>query len=331
MRALIVKTSSLGDIIHTLPALTDAAHAFSDIRFDWVAEKGFAEIPSWHAQVERVIPVSWRKWRKNLKASWQSGEMREFYQALRHTTYDQVIDAQGLLKSAVIARMAKGKQYSGLDSHSARERLASLFYQQKHFASWQLHAVTRARQLFAKALGYEVPEGMPDYGIRQHFPVTTQQTPHVIFFHGTTRDDKEWPVPHWIELAKYCTAAGYQVLLPWGNEVEQKRAETIAAASIGTKVLPKTSLQELAILLSQASAVLAVDTGLGHLAAALNVPTVSLYGPTDPSLIGACGQNQLHICAPGEAGKGVLSELTAEKVWENFEKMLGPVRRYAEI
>lgn len=322
MHILVVKTSSLGDIIHTLPALTDAAHAFPDIRFDWVAEKGFAEIPSWHEQVDRVIPVSWRKWRKNLGAAWQSGEIQDFYRALRQTKYDKIIDAQGLLKSAIIARLAKGERY-GLDVHSARETLASLFYQQKHAVPTLQHAVTRMRQLFAKVLGYQIREGMPDYGIRHHFSSVVQpHSPHVIFFHGTTRDDKEWPVSHWMVLAKHCHDAGYEVLLPWGNEREKKRAEEIATASVSAKVLPRTSLGELAGLLAQAKAVLSVDTGLGHLAAALNVPTLSMYGPTDPSHIGAYGENQVHLCAPGQEGKGVLSELTPEGVWGEFRALL---------
>jgi heptosyltransferase-1 len=319
MRVLIIKTSSLGDIIHTLPALTDAAHAFPDVRFDWVAEKGFAEIPSWHTQVDKVVPVSWRKWRKNLMASWRSEEIQDFYQALRKTRYDKIIDAQGLLKSAIITVLARGDERCGLDMHSAREVLAPLFYQQRYPVALQQHAVTRTRQLFAKGLGYEVPEGLPDYGIRHHFSSATQSnSPYVIFFHGTTRDDKEWPVPHWIALSKHCNDAGYDVLLPWGNEREKNRAEEIAAASTNAKVLPKTSLGELAALLAQAKAVLSVDTGLGHLAAALNVPTVSMYGPTDPGRIGAYGENQVHLCAPGETGKGVLAELTCERVWETF-------------
>jgi heptosyltransferase-1 len=322
MKILIIKTSSLGDIIHTLPALTDAALAIEGVRFDWVAEKGFAEIPSWHAQVDKVIPISWRKWRKNLRSSWKAKEIQHFYQELRTTQYDKVIDLQGLVKSAVISFIAKGER-CGLDFQSARESLASLFYQRKHQVNFQQHAVVRTRELMAKALGYALPDSVANYGILQHFPrvdLTDKNT--VIFFHGTTRDDKEWPTSHWIALAKYCAQMDLKVLLPWGNEREKQRAEEIAQAASNAEVLPKLSLTKLAQKLSQAKASLAVDTGLGHLAAALNVPTLSLYGSTDPKHIGACGENQTHLCAPGQPGKGVLSELLPEAVWQRFEEVL---------
>ncbi|GAF69677.1 unnamed protein product, partial [marine sediment metagenome] len=152
MKILVVKTSSLGDVIHALPALTDAAHAIPNISFDWVVEKSFSEIPSWHLQVNKVIPVSWRKWRKNMRESWKSGEIQHFYHDLRDSHYDKIIDAQGLMKSAIMACMAKGIK-CGLDYKSAREPLASLFYQHRHKVDYQQHAVTRSRQLFAKALG----------------------------------------------------------------------------------------------------------------------------------------------------------------------------------
>lgn len=322
MKILVVKTSSLGDIIHALPALTDAANAIPDLSFDWVAEKGFSEIPSWHSQVNKVIPVSWRKWRKNLSASWKSREIQDFHHELRDTQYDKIIDAQGLIKSAVMAYMARG-QRCGLDYASAREKLASLFYQCRHRVDYQQHAVTRCRQLFAKTLAYDMPEGMPDYGILHHFSSFAQQDNNdVMFFHGTTRDDKEWPVSHWIALAKYCADSNLNVLLPWGNDREKQRATEIAAVCNNAKVLPKMSLGELAKQLAQVKAAVAVDTGLGHLAAALNVPTLSIYGPTDPKHIGACGENQIHLCAPGDPGKGILAELMPAIAWKEFEKML---------
>lgn len=322
MKILIVKTSSLGDIIHTLPALTDAAHFMPEIHFDWVAEKSFAQIPAWHPKVNKVIPVSWRRWRKHLLTYWQKGELQSFYHDLRSTTYDKIIDAQGLVKSAIMAKMAKG-EHCGLDFESARETLAACFYQKRYQVIFRQHAVVRTRQLFAKVLGYDVPEGMPDYGILHHFPQpTVKHLKDIIFFHGTTWETKKWPEAYWIKLAQYCVASGFRVLLPWGNEEEHQRAQHIFAAEKGAEVLPKLSLGELAELLTQSTAAVAVDTGLGHLAAALNVPTLSLYGPTHPEQIGACGENQFHLSAPGEVGKGVLAELLPDVVWEQFQAIL---------
>ncbi len=303
MRVLIVKTSSMGDVIHTLPALTDARRARPGIEFDWVVEESFAEIPSWHPAVARVIPVAIRRWRKNLVESWHSHEWKQFRADLQRYHYDLVIDAQGLLKSAWITRFVKAPAV-GLDRHSVREPLASLVYRHKYTVPKTMHAVERTRSLFAQALGYELPKGengeplKGDYGIDPHrFYGSTQESPNVVFLHATTRDDKHYPEPYWKRLAQTLTAEGYRVRLPWGAEHERARARRIADGIKGVEVLPRLNLQGVASVLAQASAVVAVDTGLGHLSAALNVPTISLYGPTSPALVGAYGENQIHLCA----------------------------------
>jgi heptosyltransferase-1 len=316
MKILVVKTTSLGDVIHTLPALTDAARHYPDIRFDWVVEEGFAEIPKWHPCVNQVIPVAWRRWRKNLLQAWRAKQLQEFYAALRGTQYDKVIDAQSLLKSALIARSAKGIHY-GLDYYSARESLASLLYQQHCTVIFEQHAVTRARQLFAQALGYVNPTDKPDYAIRAHFDLANNhERKNILFAHGTTWETKEWPESSWIDLAKQCTSSGLYVQIPWGNENEKARAERIAASNASIEVLPKTSLLTLAHLLLQAKGVIAVDTGIGHLAAALSVPTVSLYGPTDPAQIGACGDNQIHLRKTSH-----MADVSVNAVWEALTRL----------
>lgn len=319
-KVLVVKTSSLGDVIHTLPALSDAARVYPSISFDWLVEQGFSEIPSWHPQVARVIPVAWRRWRKNLWRAWRDGEIQQWYKNLRAERYDAVIDAQGLLKSALMARIAVGA-HCGLDFSSARESMAALFYQRRYPVIFQQHAVTRARQLFAHALNYPCPDSAPDYAIRAHFPLDVGKGNTILLVHGTTWTTKEWPEPQWIGLAKHCVAAGFTVQLPWGNAVEKARAERIAAADPGIEVLPKTSLSDLAQLLLNAKAVVAVDTGIGHLAAALSVPTLSLYGPTDPEQIGARGDHQIHLRKIND-----LPGLTVEEVWEGLQPLLGSLK-----
>ena len=169
MRVLIVKTSSMGDVLHTLPALTDAMRAIPGIRFDWVVEEGFAQIPSWHEAVDRVIPVAIRRWRKAWFSAPIKAERKAFRDAVQSVKYDAIIDAQGLVKSAaLVIRLAHGIKH-GMDWQTAREPLASLFYNRRHHIAKQQHAVERTRELFAKSLGYAKPESQGDYAIAQHF------------------------------------------------------------------------------------------------------------------------------------------------------------------
>jgi len=307
MRVLIVKTSSLGDIIHTLPALTDAARAIPGIRFDWVVEEAFAEIPTWHPAVDRVIPVAIRRWRKAPVKAWLSGEWRRCTRALGATRYDATIDAQGLLKSAFLTRYTS-RPVHGLDRGCVREPLASRFYTHRHAVAPGQHAVERVRGLFAKALGYPLPEGPGDYGLdpaRVHADSAAPGAgaPYLLFLHGTTWVTKHWPEPYWRQLVERAVAAGWKVRLPWGNAAELARAQRLAADLPGVTILPRLKLAGIAAEVAGATACVAVDTGLGHLAAAFGVPTVSLFGPTDPGYTGAWGANQVHLasnfhCAP---------------------------------
>ncbi|WP_238739096.1 lipopolysaccharide heptosyltransferase I [Pseudomonas putida] len=302
MRVLIIKTSSLGDVIHTLPALTDAAHAIPGIRFDWVVEEGFAEIPSWHPAVDQVIPVAIRRWRKNLWQTIKSGEWKAFKQRVRERKYDLVIDAQGLVKSAWLTRYVKAP-VAGLDRYSAREGWASRFYDRLLSVATGQHAVERVRQLFAMALAYDLPEGIGNYGLDLDRLQLPPAAPYVVFLHGTTWATKHWPEAYWRELAERMGRRKLEVRLPWGNPAEKARAERIAQGLNNCQVLPKLNLAGVARVLAAAKACVAVDTGLGHLAAALDVPTLSLFGPTNPGLTGAYGRTQIHQasdwpCAP---------------------------------
>lgn len=303
MRVLIVKMSSLGDVIHTLPALTDAMHAVPGIRFDWVVEPSFQGVPVLHPAVDRVIPAPLRAWRKRPFSRETARQFPAFCKMLRAQQYDAVIDAQGLLKSALITRLCRGPRF-GLDRHSAREPVAAFFYRHRISVPRQQHAIDRVRQLFSEALGFVLPETAPDYGIdRARIPAFFQPGKYLIFFHGTTWETKHWPEGHWRMLAKRAVQHGFEVRLPWGNAAERSRAERIAAECEGVSVLPALDLAAMASVLAGAQGVVSVDTGLGHLAAALGVPGVSLYGPTSPGLSGAVGTSQIHqladfVCAP---------------------------------
>lgn len=304
MRVLVIKTSSMGDVIHTLPALTDASRALPGIRFDWVVEENFAEIPAWHPAVAQVIPVAVRRWRKQPVRMLFGGEWRAFTRRLRQTRYDAVIDAQGLLKSALLTRYARAPVH-GLDRHSAREPLASLFYQHRHAVPWGRHAVERVRDLFAQSLGYNLSSEASDYGLDRGrlAPTSGATPPYLVFLHGTTWPTKHWPERYWRELTELAVASGWEVRLPWGNDAEKARARRLADGLDRVRVLPRMNLAGIAAELAGARACVAVDTGLGHLAAAFAVPTLSLFGPTNPAYTGAWGSHQVHLvsnfpCAP---------------------------------
>lgn len=310
MRVLIVKTSSMGDVLHTLPALTDAQQAIADIQFDWVVEEGFAQIPSWHPAVDRVIPVAIRRWRKAWFSAPIKAERKAFRDAVRLQNYDVVIDAQGLVKSAaLVTRLAHGIKH-GMDWSTAREPLASLFYNRKHHIAKQQHAVERTRELFAKSLGYAKPQSQGDYAIAQHFlnERNADAGQYAVFLHATTRDDKHWPEAKWRELIGLFNHAGIRIKLPWGTPHEEARARRLAEGFDYVDVLPRMSLGDVARILAGAKFVVSVDTGLSHLTAALDRPNVTLYGPTDPGLIGGYGKNQVTCRAP--EGKLALLEPT---------------------
>lgn len=312
MRVLIVKTSSMGDVLHTLPALTDAMRAIPDIRFDWVVEEGFAQIPSWHEAVDRVIPVAIRRWRKAWFSAPIKAERKAFRDAIQAVKYDAIIDAQGLVKSAaLVTRLAHGIKH-GMDWSSAREPLASLFYNRRHHIAKQQHAVERTRELFAKSLGYTKPETQGDYAIAQHFlgSLTPAEAPYCVFLHATTRDDKHWPEENWRELIGLLGERGLRIKLPWGAPHEEARAKRLAEGFDYVEVLPRLSLEKVAHVLAGAEFVVSVDTGLSHLTAALDRPNITLYGPTDPGLIGGYGKNQV-AC---NADLASLNNLQADKV-----------------
>ena len=297
MKVCVIKTSSMGDVIHTLSALTDAQKAIPSLSIDWVVEENFAEIPRWHSAVNRVIPIALRRWRKSPFSIQTRNEWKNYRTLLQAENYDAVIDAQGLIKSALFAtRFAQGVKY-GYDRQSIREPLASFFYDKKYAIPYQQHAVERIRQLFAQALSYPLPKGKGDYDIACHFISIDSIEPYVIFFHSTTRDEKHWLEREWRNLIEKLTALSIQVRLPWGNEKEKARAERLALGLSHVVVLPKLSLNKLAHQIANAKAVVSVDTGLAHLTAALDKPNITLYGATDPKLIGCYGKNQHYLSA----------------------------------
>ena len=289
MRILIVKTSSLGDVIHNLPVVSDIKRHFPYALVDWCVEESFAAIPRLHQGVDQIIPVALRRWRKALfKAStWR--EIGAFRTRLQTNAYDLVIDTQGLLKSALLARQACGP-VAGYAAASAREPIAGRFYDRHFKVSTTAHAVQRNRLLAAAAMAYQVDDE-PDYGVAvppADFDWLPAQS-YVVFLTATSRDDKLWPEAHWLRLGERLAVLGYAAVLPGGNAVERARAARLAASIPGAVAAPPMSIPQLAALLAGGRAAIGLDTGLTHLAVALKVPTVAIYTATDPGLTGVLG------------------------------------------
>ena len=297
-RVLIIKTSSMGDIVHNMPVIADIRHAFPDHVIDWVVEEAYVDLVRMTRGVERVLPVALRRWRVQPHRRTVHDERRAFGDLLRSERYDVVLDTQGLLKSAFIARRARvtrGGYRAGFSYALVREGLARMFYDRGYAVDPQLHAIERMRSLAAQALGYagatlgpprfelDVPAG-PLPWLAENV-ATRAVAPYVVLLHATARAEKAWPAERWLGLVEAICAAGMTPVLPSGNATERGAAESLAneARTEGTcrpVVAPALSLVEAATLLRDATAVVGVDTGLLHLAAALGTPTVGLFGAT---------------------------------------------------
>ena len=291
MRLLIVKTSSMGDVVHALPVVADVLRWNSSAQIDWLVEPPFAALPQMHPGVKRVLPMAWRKWRKHLLQAGTWRAMRGLRQQLRSEPYDLILDLQGLLKSALWARQALGP-VAGYDKASLREPLAAWAYQRTAAVSRELHAVQRCRLLAAAHLGYKLPVSgpynAPDFGLR---PPTSSWKPrgaYAVLIPNASRPEKLWPERHWVSIGRHLFERGLTPLVLWGRESEQSLAESIAASCDGD-VPPFLKVGEMAGVLAGAQQVVGLDTGFTHLAAALGRPTVGIYCDHEPGLAGITG------------------------------------------
>lgn len=340
MRVLLVKLSSMGDIIHTLPAIDDAYKAFPEIRFTWLVEAGFQEIAHWHPAVEQVIVTSLRG-RDLAKITNSVKELRQNY-------FDIIIDAQGLLKSAILARLARGKLRVGYDKNSCREGAASMFYSKKIAVSRKLHAIERMRQLFAGAFGYQLPVRTIEYGVNWPqlvnsvvtVPLQSQSDqPYLVFLHGTTWDTKHWPEEYWLSLVDLAAKQGFKVQVTWATAEQKIRAQRFAEYSKAVIMLPHLSINQAVAVLHNARAVVAVDTGFAHLSAALNKPIVAIYGPSDVKKAGTVGTKCINLaanfsCSPcnrrecsyiseSAVKPPCLQQITPQLVWDKLMSIKG--------
>ena len=298
-RILFVKLSSLGDVVHHLPAVTDLARRMPDAHVAWAVEEAYAELVRLHPAVSESIPVGLRALRSHPLEAERWRRMGAARRALADGRWDYVIDTQGLIKSALVAKSAAGRTF-GMDGASARERTAAWFYDQAYAVPRALHAVERNRRLVGQVLGY-APEGPADYGLEPppYPPLWAPRGRYAVLLHAASRTQKQWPDEKWVDLARRLAQRGYGTVFPGGTEGERVAAGRLALLVPGSIVAPAMDLWAAATLLAHAAAVIGVDTGLTHLAVALDRPTVGIYNATDPALTGLHGVNGVSVGAPG--------------------------------
>jgi heptosyltransferase-1 len=315
-RVLIVKTSSMGDVVHALPVIADIKAHLPGAQIDWLVESAFAAIVQMHPGVRRVLSLSWRKWRSRLFSGTTWGAMRALRQEMRSETYDSVLDLQGLIKSAVWARQA-GSSVSGYDRTSIREPAAAWLYKRTAKVSPELHAVQRCRLLCAAHLGYPAPTGLPDFGLRAPKPGWMPRARYGVIIPNASRKEKHWPERHWVAVGRRMLELGWMPVVCWGLPDEQTLAERIAASCDGD-VPPFLKVGEMASVLAGAQQVVGLDTGFTHLAAALGRPTLGIYCDHEPGLAGITGPGR--VASIG--GKGQVPG--RNEVLTLFEQQLRP-------
>jgi len=280
VRILIVKLSSLGDVVHAMPAVQDIRARTPSAAIDWVVEKGFAPLVARCEGVAEAIPCELRRWTRAPLSHETRHEWRAFRTRLRSVRYDAVIDLQGLTKSALVARAARVSETGKRFAMANRTEGAGYEAPTRWVADVAIplephvHAVQRSREICARALGYDIPPGLK-FGLHAKSQAETNE---VCFVHGTSRADKVWPVANWLETGRRLIVQGHTIGLPHGSEEEKRRSEAIARELGGAaQVWPRLDLGSLTDRLASCAGVIGVDSGLSHIAVALGLPHVQVY------------------------------------------------------
>jgi heptosyltransferase-1 len=290
MRVLIVKTSSMGDVVHALPVVSDLAGNQPRTQIDWVVEEQFAEIPRLHRNVARVIPINLRRWRGQLHLPLTWRQIGDARRALSQDRYDRILDLQGLVKSAFLARWAQGP-VAGPCGRSARERAATWFYDRRVSVDPTLHAIDRNRLLAAQVFGYQ-PGAKVDFGIQMPKVATAALRPWIgdkrfaLLLTNASRHSKLWPDENWRTLEAWLAEQGLTSVLVWGTERERAATLRRAAPMHTARLAPPAGLETLAAVCARAALVIGLDTGLTHWAAAVGAPTVGIFCDYDPAQVG---------------------------------------------
>lgn len=325
-KILIVRTSSLGDLVHMLPAISDIARYVPGAQIDWLVEENFAEIPSWHPAVNEVIPVAHRRWRKHWWAADTRAERAALRKNLQARQYDIVLDMQALMKSVWLVRQTNGVRH-GLDRRSAREPLASFFYQVKHRVNFWQPAVTRQRELAAATFGY-VYEGEPDFGLDS---LTRGRAiePYVVIMPSASRDDKLWPEADWHRVFASLHEHGLTLKLLAGNATETARAQALVQGCEGAQILARMTLREVAQTLASATLMVGLDSGLTHLSAGLGRPTIGIYKASTP--IRTPLQGPAYTASLGERGQAPSADTVLSAIEQALEFTKAPVESDASL
>ena len=283
--------------MHALPALSEAKENINDISFDWVVDKNFASVPSWHPLVDKIITTDHRNWKKQFFSKDTRESLRHVVNKLNEGNYDLVVDMQNNLKSAFISYLIK-HDVIGMDAKSAREFPAHLAYSNKINVDKRLHAIERQKELLGKALGYKCKKNNVNFGaLFKNFvkPNIELANEYIVLVQNASWITKQWSIENWQELIRRIEEKGVPMLLPSGNLEELERAKEICSISDIAQALDLMSLNEIAYIIKNANFSICSDTGLAHLSALVGTPSITLYGPTKTSLIGTYGESQIHL------------------------------------
>jgi len=308
----------MGDLMHALPALTEAKEHIADISFDWVVDKNFASVPSWHPLVDKTIVTDHRNWRRQLFSKKSRESLKEALNEINETNYDLVVDMQNNIKSALVSYLSK-HSVVGMDAKSVREYPAHLAYSTKINVDKKLHAIERQKKLLAEALDYPSSMNNVDYGaLLEGFikPNMSLPSQYIVLVQNASWITKQWSITKWQKLIQYLDGKDIKMILPSGNLNELERAKEISSVSTKAQALDLMPLNEIAYIIKNANFCICSDTGLAHLSALSGTPSITLYGPTETALIGTYGENQIHIVGKNND----INNIKVSDVLENLEK-----------
>jgi heptosyltransferase-1 len=302
----------MGDLMHALPALTEAKQSIDNISFDWVVDKAFASVPQWHPSVDKIITTDHRNWKKHLFSKASRNSFNLVKKEISNTHYDVVLDMQNNLKSAFLSYTCN-QNVIGMDSKSSREYPAHWAYSSTVSVEKNQHAIDRQKKLLAFALGYETSKSRVDYGVdKRKFvkPNIDIPTNYTVLVQNASWTTKQWSIKNWQNLIGYLDRLKITMFFPSGNEEEFARASEIASVSNAAIALEPLPLDQIAYLIDHARYSICSDTGLAHLSALVDTPSLTLYGPTNTKLIGTAGTSQRHIVGI----EGDINNITVEEV-----------------
>lgn len=291
---LLVKLSALGDQVFALPAINDALARWPELAIDWVVDERFADVPRLHPNVRRVFAVPLRRWRGAIETATTWRETTQLARALRNEHYDVIVDAQGMWKSLVFARLARGKRRVVHHRDDCGEPIVVGGYNDVAPAFPHLHGAHRLRALMAHAVGCDASTPLR-YGLVP--PAAPRADRYAMLLHGASKAEKLWDEARWIDVGRDLAQRGLTVLLPRVCDGEHERASRIAAEIPNAEVLARTSIAECAALLTHARIVVGLDSGLTHIAAAYGTPSIAIFlatrtdffAPSDPTRAHALG------------------------------------------